>query len=209
MTRNFFKAAAPVAALAVGATSLVAAMGQPSQAAFPNKVFGCDVPGTNGRSGGAPNALIASPNNVFNGYPVQMTIGVFRDVTPKGGGVVNTGAGRCFEAMRRLNELAPNAMVNSVGVTYQPIRDASGRTTAARVCLVPSAVVGTQSCGGNYLSYTFNGTPDEPAPDIGQSYVLFEVGGRDAERVAASAAELLGSLSVYPNSSSPGGQLVL
>ncbi|MEM7062648.1 MAG: hypothetical protein AAF572_05740 [Cyanobacteria bacterium P01_B01_bin.77] len=209
MKRNFLKAAAPVAALAVGATSLVAAMGQPSQAAFPNKVFGCNVPGANAQPGGAPNALIASPNNVFNGYPVQMTIGVFRDVTPMGGGAVNTGAGRCFEAMRRLNELAPNAMINSVGVTYQPIRDASGNTTAARVCLVPSAVVGTQSCGSNYLPYSFNNTTDEPVPGVGQSYVLFEVGGRDAERVAANAAELLGSLSVYPNPSFPGGQLIL
>lgn len=208
MKRNFLKAAAPIAALAVGATSLVAAMGQPSQAAFPNKVFGCNVPGTNAQPGGAPNALIASPNNVFNGYPVQMTIGVFRDVTPRGGGAVNTGAARCFEAMRRLNELAPNAMVSSVGVTYQPIRDASGNTTSAMICLVPAAAVGTQSCGRN-LPITFNNTTDERVPAIGESYVLFDVGSRDAERIAANAAELLGSLSVYPNPYFPGGQLML
>ncbi|MEM6255912.1 MAG: hypothetical protein AAF821_23625 [Cyanobacteria bacterium P01_D01_bin.156] len=209
MKRNLLKTISPIAALAVGATGLVAAMGQPSQAAFPNKVFGCNVPGANAQRGAAPNALIASPMNVLSGYPVQMTIGVFTNSTTTGSGIIRTGAGRCLQAMNTLNQLTANPnLVNTLGVTYQ-LRDTNGdgRADASTVCLVPSSVVGAQNCSN---SVNFAILSSRPLAN-NESYVLFDVegDGADPELSAATAAQLLGSPIMYNNPIVPGRQVLL
>ena len=173
MTFTFSKAAACLTGLAIGATSLLVA--QPSQAAFPNKDFGCSVPEANNLPGSPPNALIASPSSIIPGLPTSMTVGVFDSLNPTGSGVVQNGSTRCFQAMRNLNALRGNtALMSQTAVTFEPTVDAQGRVTSANVCLVPLALAGIQNCG--FLQAVNVSNPAANAfLNNGQSYLLLRL----------------------------------
>jgi hypothetical protein len=169
---------------AVSTAALLIGMSQPSQAAFPGRTFGCSNPGPGLEVfPGSANALIATPDGVTSGFPVQSNIAVFGDV-PQANGILATGETRCFQAMKVLNQLNTPSRVGTMTITYQPLTNGH-KVTGATICMVPLAAAGIRNCG------------------VDGSYNLFTISQSSTPiRTAANIAEKLGSMSLYVGGSS-------
>lgn len=130
------------------ATGFVVGVSQPSQAqTFPGIQFGCSAPSANlqeivrGLGNSSNNALIATPTNNREPFPIRADIAIFGGYDLADNGGFFSGQLRCAEVARRLNAFngAYNTQVNGdfvFGVTY-----AAGVNPV--VCLQP---VGMSNC---------------------------------------------------------------